>query len=189
MSITNAAGTGGVRSYPRFLQSGSHTWLTTATIQEFRNHRCWWDWPRTWLRSWVTVMSSRGHSLAQRESGSLHPLMPTPALSCSGSAKHHHVNVSVSTVSKRTVGCMRHVHTVVRPSSPSVSRTFTSSSTNTLYSLNTRSPFSAPAPGHLHSTFCLLEFACSGCLCLLWQAYFTEHNPWGSSRCQNCHPF
>ena len=57
-----------------------------------------------------------------------------------------------------TVSGIKYIkYTIVQPTPPSISRSFSFSQTETLYLLNTNSP-SLPAPGNHHSTVCLHEF-------------------------------
>ena len=87
----------------------------------------WLCWVFVSVRGLSLVGASGGHSSSRCAGLSLsQPLLLQPFLSVQSSG-------------------VKYIHIVVQPSSPSISRTFSSSQTETLDPLNTNSPFPLPA--------------------------------------------
>ena len=74
---------------------------------------------------------------------------------------------------------IKYIHIAVQPSPPTISRTFSSSETETLYSLNNNSPFSPPPAPFYSMNLTALGTSYQWTLTifvLLYLAYFTYHN-------------
>ena len=69
------------------------------------------------------------------------------------------------TILSLLLSVIEYIHTVIQPSPPSISRTFSCSPAKTLYPVNADSPHSSPPPpNNHHSLFCFYKFGCPGYL-------------------------